>query len=178
MAAWLANPSGPSGTIRITYGKSQPDACGTNVPGNWGVQDFDGGSNSNNDTKDWTLHGYPGLVSVGANIPGDTGAFSNSLQSELDFLKNSGEGFALPVFDTATGNGSNASFHIVAFVFVKLIDFKANGAQDARYLDLVFTRGIVSGICCAETGIDTGVRAVRICDVNTLTPNTSDPRAC
>lgn len=181
MQQWLNYPSGPtgnSGTIRITYGKSQPDACGTNVPGNWGIQDFDGGSNSNNDIKDWTLNGYPGLVSIGQNIPGDTGAFSNSLNSELNYLKTTGQAFALPVFDTAAGNGSNAQFHIVAFVFVKLIDFKANGAEAARYLDLVFTRGVVSGTCCSETGIDTGVRAIRICDVNTLTPNTSDPRAC
>ncbi len=181
MQQWLNYPSGPtgdSGTIRITYGKSQPDACGTNVPGNWGIQDFDGGSNSNNDIKDWTLNGYPGLVTIGTNLPGDTGAFSNSLDSELTFLKNSGQAFVLPVFDTATGNGSNAQFHIVAFVFVKLVGYQTTGAQAARYLDLVFTRGVVSGTCCATSGIDTLVRAVRICDVNTLTPNTSDRRAC
>jgi Flp pilus assembly protein TadG len=87
---WLANPVGTSGTVRITYGKDQPNACGANVPGNWGVQDFDGGANSNSDTMSWTLNGYPGTVSVGANIPGDTGAFSNSLDSGLSFLKSSG----------------------------------------------------------------------------------------
>ncbi len=175
---WLANPVGSSGTVRITYGKSQPNACGTNVPGNWGVQDFDGGANSNNDIKNWTMYGYPGTVSVGDNILGDTGAFSNSLDSGLSFLKSSGQSFALPVFDLATGNGSNARFHIVAFVIVKLVDFKTTGAQAQRYMDLVFTNAVVSGTCCSLNGIDTGVRAIRICDVNTLTPNTSDPRAC
>jgi Flp pilus assembly protein TadG len=174
---WLADPTGSSDVIRITYGKSQPDACGS-VPGNWGVQDFDGGANSNADTVNWTLHGYHGVVGVGDDIPGDTGAFSNSLNDGLSYLKDSGEAFALPVFDTAVGDGSNASFHVVAFVFVRLVDFKTTGAQADRYLDLVFTRGVVSGICCAANGIDTGVRAIRICDVNTLTPNTSDPRAC
>ncbi len=181
MAQWLNLPSGPvgdSGTIRITYGKSQPTACGTNVPGNWGVLDFDGGSNSNNDTKNWTRSGYPGVVSVGQNVPGDTGAYSNSLDTELAFLQSSGQAFVLPVFDIAAGNGSNAQFHIVAFVFVKLVGFKTTGAQAARSMDLVFTRGVISGTCCATTGINTGTRALRICDVNTLTPNTTDSRAC
>ena len=171
-------PTGDSGVIRITYGKSQPTACGSNVPGNWGIQDFDGGANSNNDIKTWTHDGYPGTVAIGANIPGDTGAFSNSLDSELTYLQNTGQPFVLPVFDTATGNGSTAQFHIVAFVFVKLVDFKTTGIQANRYLDLVFTKGVISGTCCATSGINTLVRTIRICDVNTLSPNTSDPRAC
>ncbi len=181
LAQWLNLPSGPvgdSGTIRITYGKSQPSACGASVPGNWGIMDFDGGSNSNTDTKNWTRNGYPGVVEVGQNVPGDTGAFSNSLDSELAYLQSSGQAFALPVFDTAVGNGSNAQFHIVAFVLVKLVDSNTTGAQAARYLDLVFTRGVISGTCCVTTGINTGVHAIRICDVNTLTPNTTDSRAC
>jgi Flp pilus assembly protein TadG len=180
LQSWLnlpAGPTGTSGTIRITYGKSQPDACGTTVPGNWGVQDFDGGANSNADTKDWTRNGYPGTVSVGQNVPGDTGAFSNSLNSELDYLRSSGEFFALPIFDTAAGNGSNSTFHVVAFANVKLVDFRTTGNQASRYLELVFSKGVLSGQCCGS-GIDTGVRAIRICDVDTTNPNTSDPRAC
>jgi hypothetical protein len=177
LKAWLANPVGSSGTVRVTYGKDQPTACGA-APGNWGVVDFDGGSNANSDTKDWTLNGYPGQVSVGDTLSGDTGAISNSLDSGLSFLKSSGETFALPVFDTITNPGSNAQVHIVAFVLVKLVDYRVTGNQAARYLDVIFTNSIVSGTCCAVGGVDTGVRTIRICDVNTLTPNTSDPRAC
>ena len=181
LTQWLNYPTGPSGdsgTIRITYGKSQPTACGTNVPGNWGIQDFDGGANSSNDTKTWTHDGYPGTVAIGTNIPGDTGAFSNSLDNALSYLQTTAQPFVLPVFDTATGTGSNAQFHIVAFVYVKLVGFKTTGTQAARYLDLVFTKGVISGTCCATSGINTLVRAIRICDVNTLSPNTNDPRAC
>lgn len=181
MSAWLNLPAGPSGdssAIHMTYGKSQPTSCGGAVPGNWGVMDFDGGSNSNNDTKNWTRNGYPGVVSINQNIPGDTGAFSNSLESELSYLRSTGEAFVLPIFDSATGNGANAQFHIVAFAFVKLIDFSTTGAQAQRSMDLVFTRGVISGTCCVTTGINTGVRAIRICDVNTLTPNITDSRAC
>jgi len=181
LTAWLNLPSGPNGQsqpITITYSKDQPDACGANAPGNWGVLDFDGGANSNDDTKDWARNGYPGEVSISPpTIPGDTGAFSNSLNSALNFLKGSGDFFALPVFDSVTGSGSNARFNIVAFVSVKLVDFRTTGRQDRRYLTLVFDRGQLSGRCCGN-GIDTGVRAVRICDVDTLSPETTDPRAC
>ena len=124
------------------------------------------------------LLGYPGTVAIGTNIPGDTGAFSNSLDNALSYLQTTAQPFVLPVFDTATGTGSNAQFHIVAFVYVKLVGFKTTGTQAARYLDLVFTKGVISGTCCATSGINTLVRAIRICDVNTLSPNTNDPRAC
>ena len=174
---WLAHPVGTSPVDRITYGKSQPSACGS-APGNWGIVNFDGGSNSNNDTKTWTLSGYPGSVSVGDTVSGNPGAFSNSLDAGLSYLKASGGTFALPVFDTITGPGANAKMHIVAFVIVKLVDYRVTGNQAARYLDVIFTNSIVSGTCCAIGGIDTGARAVRICDVNTLSPNTTDPRAC
>ena len=63
-------------------------------------------------------------------------------------------------------------------MFVKLVDFKTTGAQANRYLDLIFTKGVISGTCCAPGGVNTLVRTLRICDVNTLTPNTNDPRAC
>ena len=174
---WLAHPVGTSPVDRITYGKDDATACG-NAPGNWGVVDFDGGANANNDTKTWTLSGYPGSVSVGDTLSGDTGAFSTSLDSGLSYLKSSGATFALPVFDTITQPGANARVHIVAFVLVKLVDYRVTGNQADRYLDVTFTNSIVSGACCAVGGVDTGARAIRICDVNTLTPNTSDPRAC
>ncbi|HEX5094410.1 MAG TPA: hypothetical protein VFX21_00290, partial [Acidimicrobiia bacterium] len=149
-----------------------------NGPGNWGVMDFDGGANSNADTKEWTRNGYPGEITLPSTVPGDTGAFSNSLGSELTYLENSGEFFGLPIYDSAAGNGSNAKFHVIAVAYVKLIDFKANGAEAQRYMTLVFDRGVMEGRCCNPNGIDTGVRALRICDVDTLNPNTSDPRAC
>jgi len=174
---WLAHPVGTSPVDRIPFGKDQPSACGS-APGNWGVVDFDGGANSNNDTKTWTLSGYPGSVSVGDTVSGDTGAFSNSLDAGLSYLQASGGTFALPVFDTIAQPGANAKMHIVAFVLVKLVGYRVTGNQAARYLDVIFTNSIVSGSCCAVGGIDTGARAIRICDVNTLAPDTSDSRAC
>jgi hypothetical protein len=177
LADWLAHPVVTSAVDRITSGTDQPGACGS-APGNWGVVDFDGGANSNNDTKTWTLSGYPGSVSVGDTLSRDTGAISNALDAGLGYLKSSGGTFAVPVFDTITQPGANARMHIVAFVLIKLVDYQVTGNQAARYLDVVFTNCIVSGPCCAVGGVDTGARAIRICDVNMLAPDTSDPRAC
>lgn len=176
---WLnlagGGPTGQSAPIKITYDKGPQGASCENAPGNWGVLDFDGGNNSNNDTKDWTLNGYPGEVSISPpTIPGNTGSFSQSLDAELSYLRDNGIWFGLPVFDRVEGNGSNAEFNIVAFAYVKLVDFKANGAEAQRYMTLVFDRGVLEGVCC-DTGPDTGVRVIRICDVDTLAP---DPNAC
>lgn len=177
---WLnlpTGPTGPSDEITIFYNKAQPDACGTNVPGNWAVLDFDGGNNSNSDTQEWTLTGYPDEVLLPSDVPGTPGSFSNALQSELQYLENSGGYFALPIFDTAAGNGASSTFHVIAAVYVRLVDFRANGAENNRYMTLVFDRGVLEGRCCGGT-LDTGVRVVRICDVDTLAPDTSDSRAC
>lgn len=176
---WLnlpAGPTGPSQTLRITYGKSQPFGCGW-APGNWGELDFNGGPNSNSETRNWMRDGYPGVVTIGASVDGNTGAFSNSISSELAALVSSGSPFAIAVFDWVTGFGSNSQFHLVAFVNARLVGYRTTGPQASRYLDLVFSLGVLEGICC-QNGVDTGARALRICDIDTLTPNTRDARAC
>jgi Flp pilus assembly protein TadG len=167
LAAWLASgPTGPSSTIRIPYTKDQPDRCGANAPGNWAVHDFDGGANSSNDTRNWMANGYPGMVDKDSWIPGDTGAFSNSLNSELQMLVTSGQTFTLPVFDAVSGNGSNARFYVVDFVGVKLIGFRATGPEAQRYIDLQFQLMVAQGSCCDRGGPFRGVSVVRICSVD------------
>jgi Flp pilus assembly protein TadG len=166
---WLASGMTTPFTVTINYGKNAPSDCGANVPGNWGVQDFDGGANSNNDTKNWIQNGYPGLVTAPGSIPGDTGAFSNSLSSALDTLVSSGQPFQLPVFDTAAGNGSNAQFHIIGFVSVVLVAYKDTGSAASRWLRVQFVSHVAQGTCCAH-GTDTGTRVVFICAVDATFP--------
>jgi len=166
LSAWLATgPTGPSPTYRISYTKASPGLCGSNVPGNWGVQDFNGGANSTPETRDWLANGYNGIVHKGDLIPGNTGAFSTSLGSELDTLVSTGVSFVLPVFDVATGNGSNATFHIVNFVGVKLVGYKANGPEAGRYIDLQFQMVVAQGECC-DRGSFSGVSVVHVCSVD------------
>jgi Flp pilus assembly protein TadG len=158
---------------RISYGKDdQPDSCGgEDVPGNWGILDFDGGANRQNDIKDWTLNGYPGTVTIGDDIEGDTGAYSNSLNSELNFLMTV-ESFGLPVFDVATGNGANAEFHIVNFAAARLDGFKTTGPQADRYFDIEFLDEVVQGTG-GGPAVGFGAYVIGICAVNGVNPTTA-----
>jgi hypothetical protein len=167
LVAWLNLPTGPtgdSGPIRIAYNKDHPDACGDDAPGNWGMLDFNGGDNSNAETKQWISNGYPETVPLSPpRIPGDTGAFSPSIASNLAGMLN--QQFTLPIFDNVTGTGQNATFDLVAFVWVKLVAYDVNESQPNRYLELEFqAHEVIQGTCCGSSGgTDTGVRAVRIC---------------
>jgi hypothetical protein len=169
---WIASGLATPFTITIPYAKSSPGDCGANVPGNWGVQDFDGGANSNSDTKNWLANGYPGLVTAPGTIPGDTGAFSNSLSSALNYLVSSQQVFQLPVYDAAAGNGSNAQFHIIDFVSVRLLAYLATGPEASRWLQLEFVSAPAQGTCCAHD-TDTGTRVVFICAVDASFPSSN-----
>jgi len=184
LEAWLNlpnGPNGPTGPITINLSNAQPDSCkdsGGNVAGNWGLV-FGSGNNSDSDTVDWLLNGYPNTVSIGDDSHANPGAFSGSLQSALQTLEDNHTWFPLPVFDRVDGmaNGNNAEYHIVAFVYVQLVSFQVSGAQSSRSITVNLDRGVIQGTCCLD-GPDTGVRVVRICDVDTLNPDTSDPNAC
>ena len=171
----LGMTPGDGVVYRIYYGKdAQPDACNgnDNVPGNWGVLDFDGGANPTGDIRDWTEFGYPGSVAIGDWVEGDPGAFSNSVRNELQHLVDNVESFGLPVFDTYNDlGGSNAEFQIVNFAAVRLHDFKTTGPQADRYLDIEFLNDVVQGTgggpadglgafvigICAVDGVDAAV---------------------
>jgi hypothetical protein len=165
--AWLNlphGPTGPSGTIRMFYTKAQPEACGSTAPGNWGMLNFDGGSNSKAKLRDWETNGYPGFVPLSPpTVPGDPGAFSNGSAGAISTLVNTT--FQLPVWDSVSGNGANAQFNIVAFVTVKLIGYQLTGAESSRYMDLQFLNAIVDAPCCGR-GPNTGTQVVAICAVN------------
>jgi Flp pilus assembly protein TadG len=175
---WLANPS-QSDVIEVLYDKDNTAACNgdANVPGNWGLVDYDGGSNPTGDQLDWIENGYPGEVRSGtptgnctteprACFSGDPGAFSNSLDSAFDSLESSGEWFVMPFFDKATGSGNNTVFHFVGFARARLIDHQTTGANGSRSLTLEFQAGLVQGPCCGTSGVNTGLRVVEICAVD------------
>ncbi len=161
----------------IVYGKDdQPDSCGgEDVPGNWGVLDFDGGANKQKDIKDWVEKGYKGPpdVAIGDVIEGDTGAFSNSLRTELDVLMTVPH-FALPIFDVATGNGANSEFTIANFAAVRLVGYKATGPEADRYLELEFVDEIVEGTGGGPP-TDYGAFVIGICAVDGIDPAAACP---
>ena len=158
---------------RIYYGKDdQPDSCGgSDVPGNWGLMDFDGGANSQSDTKDWVLNGYDGEVFIGDIIEGDTGAFSPALATELNYLMTV-DHFAVPIFDTATDNGANAEFRILSFAAVRLHDYMATGPEDDRWFEFEFLNEVVQGGGGGPTD-HFGAFVISICAVDGVNPATA-----
>ncbi len=170
------NPPATETLLRINYNKDQPNACGGSIPGNWGVVDFDGGANSNADTKDWVLNGYPGQVSF-ANHPvtdcdgephcydGDTGALAG-IGNELDDLKDSGIYFTLPVFNFAENPGANAEFHLMGVIKVRLVDFRVNGPEAARYFEFLVKPGLITGTCCGGGSGSSGNKVIALCGVD------------
>jgi len=163
--AWQSSYHSTSQVFRIMYTKDSPASCGSYVPGNWGIIDFDGGSNSNSETREWVENGYPGEVTVPGAYEGDPGAFSNSLN--IDTIV--GEEILLPVYDFASGSGANATFELVGIVGVIIHGYKANGAQASRYLDIQFVTKVLSGGCCDGAGaVDAGVMGIEICGYESL----------
>ena len=158
---WVASGFSTTEIFTVIYSKDSVVDCGGPAPGNWGIIDFDAGANSNADTQDWVEFGYPGEVDLGW-YEGDPGAFSNSLPIGAIV----GKEIQLPVFDEYNElGGSNAEFRIIGFVSVVIVDFKSNGSEDKRYLDLQFRSGVSAGRCCGS-GIDTGLRVVDLCAVD------------
>jgi len=158
---------------RIPFEKDEPSNCAGDepVPGNWGLFDFDGGNNSENDLRDWTENGYDDEVSIGDSIEGNPGAFTNSLGSALDALLLI-EPFAVPIYDTATENGANAIFDIVSFASVRLDGYRASGAEKHRYIDVEFLDSVVQGSGGGPVE-DLGAFVIAVCAVDGVDHSTT-----
>lgn len=176
MASFLANTSSTQ-THRIAYTKDSPNQCGgNNVPGNWGTINFDGGGGGANETRDWVDNGYDGSVFSGtaggdcgseafACYPGSTGADAG-VANAVRNLRDSGIYFGLPIYDLASGNGSNAQYHVVGFARVRIVDFQFNGQESQRFIELEFRPGVLTGSCCNPGGPQTNAVAIAICAVD------------
>ncbi len=102
--------------------------CG-HAPGNWGIMDFNGGSNATGEVVDWIQNGYSGSFSVVpptyiSGNPGapNAGAIRAAMSSILD------EEIVIPVFDQVTGSGNGSRFRITGFVSVEVCGWRFNNA--------------------------------------------------
>jgi Flp pilus assembly protein TadG len=158
LADWLA--SGRTSTETYTIGiDSTSSECGSDVSGNWGVLDFDGGANSMSDAQDWIATGYGGTVSVGETLDGDPGIPSPALN--LDELV--GEIVTLPVFENPRLVGSNATYDIAGFVRVRIVEVNLTGSASNRNVRVTFEPGAVNGSVGGIDAPDFGVTAWSVC---------------
>jgi hypothetical protein len=115
------------------------------IPGNWGVLDFDGGSNRTTDLQKWIDQGYPGVISVGQEVSGDPGIPSPALH--MDSVV--GETVTVPVYDNMRLQGSTSIFRVASFVRMEIISATLNGSVSSRNVAVRFKAEPVAG---AATG--------------------------
>ena len=161
--------------VRNTHPKLYPSGCPcfneqttltlgpTGAPGAFGLINLDGsrGGTSPQILGDWILKGFDGYLPLGGyyNDPGakfNSSAVQDALQQRL------GTELLFPVYDTLTGEGANASYHIIGWVGFHLTSFDARG--NSGTLTGYFTQVIWDGIqvhSASETP-DYGARSVQL----------------
>lgn len=105
-------------------------------PGNFGVLDLDGGSNSNSDTVSWTENGFDQSFVIPQaqghiNVLGDTGISGDSLSGAIS--SRIGDRLLFPVFDEVSGEGSGSSFRVIDMVGIVIQDIKLTGDIHERH---------------------------------------------
>jgi hypothetical protein len=175
--AHLDPPMVPGNEVKYTiyYSKGdQTDSCGGDVPGNWGLMNFNGGPAPSTELEDWTENGYDGSVAIGDWVGGNTGSFSQPLDQELQMiLYPNVDYFTLPLFSITNGEvGINAKFLIDSFVSVRLWSFdvgSSNGPEGEKFLELEFLNEVEQGTG-GGTGAGLGAYVIGICAVDGVDP--------
>ncbi len=147
LAAWI-NSDFTDGSIHTVGVESDGTTCGGDIPGNWAMMDFDGGSNSNATLQNWVVNGYPGTVDVPSTVPGDPGIPTPAI--DIDVLI--GSTITLPVFDSARLTGSTAEFNLSGFVSIEIVDVVMTGPAASRHIDLRFVTNTAGETATDSTG--------------------------
>jgi hypothetical protein len=148
-------------TSTITFETPSP-VCGGTVPGNWGLLDYNGGSNSAAEFNDWVINGYDGYLSVGDVMWGNPGVPSTSTGIQTVV----GTSFIIPLFSKPTGSGASAKYPIVGFAKVYLVSAQLTGSTNRRSLTIRFEKGITAGSVgdlVGNGGIGYGVSTWSVC---------------
>ncbi len=157
---WTWNPE----TGQITAG---PDGIrevnlypqGTGSPGNRGTVDIGSPNNSTNDIARQILQGISpadlaylgGSVELDSNgelaLNGDTG-ISAGVKDELASIK--GQPRIIPIFSQVAGPGNNATYTIVKFAGVRILDVKLTGSMSSKRVIVQPANVVTQGVLPAD----------------------------
>jgi hypothetical protein len=142
----------------------------TGAPGAFALLDLD-----NNDTSgtvgastlaSWISKGYDSYLPLGVYFSDPGAKWNNSIiQNALIGRYNSD--LLFPVYDTLVGSGSNAEYHVIAWVGFHLQNVDASGTSGSLtgYFTRIIWQGIVSQSGPSNPAIpDLGVRTVALID--------------
>ena len=142
----------------------------TGSPGNFGTVDIGAANNSTADLARQIIYGISesDLAHIGGvleldpdtgelELNGDTGV-SAGMKDELDSIK--GEPRIIPLFSKVVGNGNNATYTIVEFVGVRILDVKLTGKMSNKHVTIQPAKVLVKGGVAA--GPDAGQASYNI----------------
>jgi hypothetical protein len=122
----------PAESRYIIYDNDDDRGCGA-ASGNWGLLNLDGGPNGTPELREWIEGGYDEefggtdtCEDADIECTEGTPGFRNSLTGSLEFIL--GEKIVIPVFDSVSGSGSNAMYHVQGFISVQVCGWRLNGS--------------------------------------------------
>jgi putative Flp pilus-assembly TadE/G-like protein len=137
------------------------------APGAFGMLDLaNGKGNTGTSTlADWILNGYDKYLPLG-DYDSDPGAKFNSSQIQGALQSRYGTDLLFPIYDSLTGNGSNAEYHIIGWAsfHITLSQASGNNGTISGYFDRVIWQGIVSKSGPPVGVPDLGVHSVALID--------------
>ena len=137
----------------------------TGAPGAVGLVNLDPANNGTTGASTlaaWIVNGFDKYLDIGS-YASDPGVKFNSNGIQDAMTTRIGTEMLFPVYDTVTGTGSNAQYHIIGWVgfFVTGVDKNGNNGNISGY----FTRVIWTGIQASSAGgggPNLGARAVQL----------------
>jgi Flp pilus assembly protein TadG len=138
----------------------------TGAPGSFDLLNIDGskGGTGSQTLADWILHGWSGYLPIGSYLS-DPGAKWNSSNVQDALAQRRNTTLLFPVYDTLTGGGANATYHVVGWVGFYMTDFSARGSSGS--ITGYFTQVTWDGIESHKTDgsiPDLGARVVKLID--------------
>ena len=157
---WISSGMTSTATYTI-FMESDGTTCGGDVPGNWSMVDFDGGSNSNSELQDRVVNGYQSEIALPVTLNGDPGIPTPSI--DIDSLI--GATITIPVFSDARSNGAGSEYDLDGVVGVEILNVVMTGAASQRHLDVRFTTQTLGEGITGGTAANYGSNSFQICSL-------------
>jgi secretion/DNA translocation related TadE-like protein len=136
------------------------------APGAFDLLNLDGsrGGTSSDILASWMLKGYDGYLDIGDYFS-DPGAKWDSSQLHDALDQRIGTVLLFPVYDTITGTGANAVYHIIGWVGFHLLSYEARGSSGSitGYFTNVIWTGLQSTSSSGQPP-NFGARSVQLID--------------
>ncbi|HZO97095.1 MAG TPA: pilus assembly protein TadG-related protein [Gaiellaceae bacterium] len=136
------------------------------APGSFSLVNLDltsGGATGAKTVADWIANGFSGYLPVGAYLS-DPGAKWNDapIRNAMRDRIQAGSTLLFPVYDTLTGSGQNAQYHVIGWAafFVESFDASGQDGSVSGQFKQVIWKGIQSS--SAPGGPDYGVHSVEL----------------